>query len=149
MQSAKWRADTFSTLAKLRHNKDKLAAGFSDSVANSINIIIAALVGPEFKLKHDDQSLGQLFKKALELNHTLKAQVLHLGDFHTLWFEPGHPYDKQNMSILDAKPTYKPQYGIITTIGLGVYVTRAVGGDQEPEADIVRKAMVVCENVYD
>ncbi|KAG9085841.1 hypothetical protein FRC06_003425 [Ceratobasidium sp. 370] len=148
MACAKWRIETYSSLIKLDSMRDRHVADVSTHVAAIINIAVFNLFGDEIKLLANHPRLVKLVTRALDLNHTIKAEVAYAGDIHTGYFPPNHEYDDSRMEVLDAKKGGPlPKY-IVSTCGLGVYLTKAVGGGKEPESTVLLKSVVSSEDIY-
>lgn len=148
MQSAKWRVDTYSTLVKL-HSEDRgLSQRIQTEVGSRIDAIIVCLIGKTVPLDNELKGLDDIIQKALRLNNTIKTEVLRVGDFHTMCFVAGEPFDEQRMSILDERVGENPPSEILSTCGLGLLLTQAVGGNQEPKTEVIMKAKVVSESVF-
>ncbi|KAG8719306.1 hypothetical protein FRC09_011350 [Ceratobasidium sp. 395] len=148
IQCAKWRVDTFSTLTKLDPGYTRLADVISVDISSRIGGITTCLIGSTLLLDDDKRQLKSVVEKALNLNHKIKTEVLRLGDFHTMCFESGERYDGKVMSILDERGDEGTSFGILSTCGLGVCATKAVGGGKEPEKELVMKAKIVSENIF-
>ncbi|KAG9075477.1 hypothetical protein FRC06_010070, partial [Ceratobasidium sp. 370] len=145
---AKWRIETYSSLIKLDSMRDRRVADISTHVAAIINTAVFNLFGAEIDLLANRPRLVKLVTRALDLNHTIKAGVAYAGDIHTDYFSLNHEYDDSRMEVLDAKKGGPlPKY-IVSTCGLGVYLTKAVGGGKEPESTVLLKSVVSSEDIY-
>jgi hypothetical protein len=149
MQSAKWRIDTYSSLTKIYLGRDELAARIGSHIVSSISAACAHIFGTQFKSSNIDIQLTQIAARALELNHKIKSEVVHLGDLHAEYFHYNHKYDAAIMTVLDADKGDSTPSRIVSTCGLGVRITKAVGGGKEPESSVVLKAVVASEQVYE
>ncbi|KAG8707007.1 hypothetical protein FRC09_002079 [Ceratobasidium sp. 395] len=150
MLSAKWRVDTYSTLRKASTvPRPELTHGLASHIASKINAVCGHLFGDQVKPGIEDARLIQLVERALKLNDRIKEEVVHTGDIHTEYFQFDSPYDEHKMKVLDSEPGDPKPSHIVSTCGLGVWFTKAVGGGKEPEAAILSKSIVASEQMYE
>ncbi|KAG9120351.1 hypothetical protein FRC07_004190 [Ceratobasidium sp. 392] len=150
MLSAKWRVDTYSILRRVTDSRRKdLIQGLGLYIASKIVTVCGHLFGDQVKPEMDDARLIQLVERALKLNDRIKEEVVHAGDIHTECFNYNKSYDDLRMTVLDADEGDALPSHIVSTCGLGVRFTKAVGGGKEPESTFLSKAIVVSEQVYD
>lgn len=147
MQSAKWRVDTVSALKRQDTAHASRERRIARQIENDINSVMKYLFGDGFQLDRD-VGLEEIVARALNLNFKLKTEVIHLGDFHTEFFHHDHPYDGSLMQVLDAEKDDPVPKHIVSTCGLGLRSTNAVGGGKQPEPSILIKAMVADEMLY-
>ncbi|KAG8739929.1 hypothetical protein FRC10_004990 [Ceratobasidium sp. 414] len=149
IMSAKWRVDTYSTLLRLGSaRRQELTDRISSYIASLIMAACGHLFGNLIKPPTDNARLIQLVTRALKLNDQIKQEVVHAGDIHTEYFHYNHPYDDLKMKVLDSDEGDSLPAHIVSTCGLGVGFTKAVGGGKEPESSILLKAIVVSEQLY-
>ncbi|KAG8737816.1 hypothetical protein FRC10_007779 [Ceratobasidium sp. 414] len=148
MASAKWRIETYSSLIKLDSMRDGRVAAISAHIAASINPAITHLFGVEIIDLANHPRLVKLVTRALDLNHMIKAEVTHAGDVHAGYFPFNNIYDDSCMKVMDAKKGAPLPKRIVSTCGLGVCLTKAVGGGKEPEFTVLLKAVVSSEDIY-
>ncbi|KAG9073792.1 hypothetical protein FS749_014683 [Ceratobasidium sp. UAMH 11750] len=146
--SAKWRIETYASLVKLDSMCDGRVADISAQIAAIINSATTHLFGVEIKHLATRPRLIKLVTRALGLNHTIKAEVAHAGDIWVEYFHFNQEYDDAHMKVLDAKKGDPLPKHIVSTCGLGVSLTKAVGGGKEPESTILLKAVVSSEEIY-
>jgi hypothetical protein len=91
--------------------------------------------------------LRQLIKQAWEWNLKLKGEVVVLGDFDLIAYDPCSEFDATLMKKLEG-PCGPEATSILGTLGLGLVSRRAVGGGQPPEETLVCKAVVVTDSLY-
>ncbi|QRV77106.1 hypothetical protein RhiJN_05121 [Ceratobasidium sp. AG-Ba] len=150
MVAAKWRIETYRSLAKINPINDERRARILLSIADLINDGVQHLVGIKFRDLLTQQSrLVKLVTCALELNDTIKAEVAHAGDIFVEYHHHNEAYDDSRMTVLDSSPGDPLPTHIVSACGLGVGVAKAVGGGKEPEATNLLKAVVASEAIYD
>ncbi|KAG8735553.1 hypothetical protein FRC10_010410, partial [Ceratobasidium sp. 414] len=148
MASAKWRIETYSSLVKLDSMRDGCVADISAHIATIIGQATFHLFGGKINLLANRPRLVKLVTRALDLNHIIKAQVAHAGDIHVGHFNFNHEYDSSRMEVLDAREDDPLPKHIVSTCGLGVCLTKAVGGGKEPELTVLLKAVVSSKDIY-
>ncbi|KAG8700593.1 hypothetical protein FRC08_004615 [Ceratobasidium sp. 394] len=148
MASAKWRIETYSSLLKLDSMQDRRVADISAHAAAMINSASTHLFNVEITDLATRTRLVKLVSRAIRLNHTIKAEVAHAGDIHTRYIHYNDEYDGSWMEVLDAKKGDPVPKHIVSMYGLGVYLTKAVGGGKEPESTVLLKAVVSSEDIY-
>ncbi|QRV91898.1 hypothetical protein RhiJN_19916 [Ceratobasidium sp. AG-Ba] len=150
MIAAKWRIETYRSLAKVSPISDEKRARMLSHIADLINNGVQHLVGVKFRdLLAEQSRLVKLVTRALELNHTIKAEVAHAGDIFVEYHHHNEVYDDSRMTVLDSSPGDPSPTHIISACGLGVGVAKAVDGGKEPEVTNLLKAIVASETIYD
>ncbi|KAG8789530.1 hypothetical protein FRC12_013420 [Ceratobasidium sp. 428] len=147
--AAKWRIETYSSLIKLDSTRGGHVTETSLYIARVIETAVHHLLGVKVQDLADHTRLTQLVKRAYELNHRIKAEVAYAGDIHADYFQYDHEYDDARMKVLDSKKGDPLPVRIVSTCGLGVYLTKAIGGGKAPELAVLLKAIVASEQVYD
>ncbi|KAG9086410.1 hypothetical protein FRC06_003100, partial [Ceratobasidium sp. 370] len=148
MVCAKWRIETYSSLVKLDSMRDRRVTDISAHVAAIIDSATTHLFGGKIIHLANHPRLVKLVTRALNLNHVIKATVALAGDIHVGYFPLDHEYDDSRMEVLDAKAGDPPPKHIVSTCGVGVCLTKAVGGGKEPELAVLLRAVVSSEEVY-
>ncbi|QRV80585.1 hypothetical protein RhiJN_08600 [Ceratobasidium sp. AG-Ba] len=150
MLSSKWRVDTYSTTRTLSNsNRQELTNDLASYISQKIVAVCGFLFGDRAKPATDASRLIQLIERALKLNDRIKEEVVHAGDIHTEYFHYNTPYEDLKMKVLDAEPGDPLPTHIVSTCGLGVWFTKAVGGGKEPESKILLKATVASDQMYE
>ncbi|KAG8715497.1 hypothetical protein FRC09_016560 [Ceratobasidium sp. 395] len=145
--SAKWRVDAYSALFVLDHSRDSYASTLGSNIASQIDDIGLCLFG--IKPKSTDL-IVKLVERAMKLNHKLKAEVVHEGDFHVEYASYNAAYNASTMDIMDHRVGNPEPTCIVSTCGLGVRLTKAVGGGKQPESTVILNTLVADEKaIYD
>ncbi|KAF8597355.1 hypothetical protein BDV93DRAFT_610436 [Ceratobasidium sp. AG-I] len=147
MQSAKWRVDTVSALRNLDVEHASRARQIVQPIAAAIETVFLSFFGHE-PTYDCTAELEEIVNRALDLNFKLKTEVIHLGDFHTKFFQYDHPFDGSLMRVLEAQAGDPAPSHIISTCGLGVCCSKAVGEGRSPDISVVLKAIVADEELY-
>ncbi|KAG8730112.1 hypothetical protein FRC10_003064 [Ceratobasidium sp. 414] len=147
--SAKWRVDSYSSLVKLDDICHKRADIISSHIASKINVVFSHLFGSPIEPAIDHSRLAQLVTHAIDLNRIFKTEVVHAGDLHVEYFPLNEAYNDSHMKVLDSDRGDRAPNHIVSTCGLGISISKAMGGGQEPESKVVLKAIVASEDVYD
>ncbi|KAG9097687.1 hypothetical protein FRC06_007291 [Ceratobasidium sp. 370] len=145
--AAKWRVDSYSSLVELDDIRHDRASIISSHIASEINVAFSHLFGDQVKFPTDSPRLIRLVTNALELNHIFKAEVAHAGDLHAEYFHFNEAYNDSHMEVLDSDEGDRVPSHIVSTCGLGLRITKAIGGKQEPESKVVLRAIVASENM--
>ncbi|KAG9079833.1 hypothetical protein FRC06_007414, partial [Ceratobasidium sp. 370] len=147
--ATKWRVDSYSWLVELDDIHHDRASIISLHIASEINITFSHLFGDQVKFPTNSPRWIRLVTNALELNHIFKAEVVHAGDVHAEYFHFNEAYNDSHMEVLDSDEGDRVLSHIMSTCGLGLRITKAIGRKQEPESKVVLRAIVASENVYD
>ncbi|KAG8725068.1 hypothetical protein FRC09_009034, partial [Ceratobasidium sp. 395] len=139
------RVDAYTALFGLDNSRDDYATTLGTSIASQINNIGLCLFGIK------PESTGLIFKlveRAMKLNHKLKAGGSR--DFHVEYASYNAAHNSSTMNILDHKVGDPEPTCIVSTCGLGVRLTKAVGGGKQPESAVILNALVADERaIYD
>lgn len=153
--AGKWRSIAFKSVNNGGHSRtvtDVIAKLQQHFVQNCLDPLIGYFSGRgldaiPLERQHLD-SLYQIFKRACDWNSKLKADVIMLGDFEPIIYEPCSEFNSETMEEFEPNAGKTPARSILGTLGLGLVSWRAVGGGRPSEKMIVCKAMVVTDNFY-
>lgn len=95
------------------------------------------------------EDLKELVLMAWDWNILLRGKIILLGDLHPTAYQYGSDFDDQTMSEFEPMRGGQIPTRILSTIGLGLSVSRAEGAGKAPERMILRKATVVSERRFE
>ncbi|CAE6473470.1 hypothetical protein ACGC1H_005426 [Rhizoctonia solani] len=151
--AAKWRANTFNSINSGEgrdHAKDAVIANHAREFCEGIKVLAKAFFGHEQDIQLESIHFAQVDKllhMAWEWNTKLKGEVIVLGDFVQVYYNPRLPLDPNSMDEFEPRKGVKAET-ILGTLGLGLISGQAVGGGQPPVTTVVCKAIVATESLY-
>lgn len=86
---------------------------------------------------------------AWDWNALLKGGVVLLGDFQPVAHQHGSPFKRELMSVFEPKRGGRDPEEMLSTIGLGLFLSRATGGEKEPEQVVICKVLVASEDLFE
>ncbi|CUA77245.1 anaphase-promoting complex subunit 4 [Rhizoctonia solani] len=151
--AAKWRVNAFKSIdsGETRdETRDAIIANHTREFCEGIKAIAQAFFGPEQDIQlepsHSSQ-VDKLLQMAWGWNAKLKGEVIVLGDFIQLHYDPRLPLDLNLMDEFEPRKGVKAEK-ILGTLGLGLISAQAMGGDQPLATTVVCKAIVATESLY-
>lgn len=96
--------------------------------------------------------LRKLADMAERWNQLLKGDIVLLGEFQPIAYPCGNSFKANIMTEAEAAKRNGTEHSqaksILGTVGLGLIKSYAIGGNREPEEEVVHKAMVVSEKWF-
>ncbi|QRV92562.1 coiled-coil domain-containing protein [Ceratobasidium sp. AG-Ba] len=146
----KWRANAFLGLCE-DCNPESARKLVQQNIIESLNNIVSkffddqATVALKMGLQEE---LGALVVLAWNWNHTLKGDVVVLGDFQPIVFEHTVPFDNNQMADFEPNRKKAVPSTALCTIGLGLKSFRPKTKGGPWEETVVYKARVATEYIY-
>jgi hypothetical protein len=150
-----WRKNSFNSIShqisptKLVQLQAKLA---NTIASDNLGPLLKCFFGPSASVVLEKQHItliNELVSLAWNLNSLLKGSIVILGDFRPMAYRYGSTFDVKYMSEFEGKRGEKIPEHILSTIGLGMTLLRARGGEEEPEQIILCKALVASEKLFE
>ncbi|CAE6455143.1 unnamed protein product [Rhizoctonia solani] len=151
--SGKWRVNSFCGIDsgdREDQEKNAIIANHTKMFCEGIVSISRSFFGQEQEIQIEETYSSQvekLIRMAWEWNAKLKGEVVVLGDFYQLHYNPRLPLDPSIMEEFEPRKGVKSEK-ILGTLGLGLISAQAVGGEQPLETTVVCKAIVATESLY-
>ncbi|GAB1520856.1 hypothetical protein RhiTH_003945 [Rhizoctonia solani] len=151
--SGKWRANTYIGIDSSDHEgltKGDIIETYATHFCKRITVLAKAFFGQDQKVQleaaHSSQ-VHKLMQEAWDWNAKLKGEVVVLGDFYQIRYEPRSPLEPNLMEEFEPRKGVSAEK-ILGTLGLGLISAQAVGGERPPETRVVCKATVATESLY-
>ncbi|KAL5632544.1 hypothetical protein ACGC1H_005478 [Rhizoctonia solani] len=147
--TGRWRKDAFNSISKdptlggrIEPNNEKLHQLLTEALSTLLGKIVA--IQPHDVLQEHDKALVKVITKAEQFNNLLKGVVSMLGDFRPIAFHFGEAFQSNYMTEVTSSPKKaKHPETILATVELGLVKSYALGGNQNPEETVLRKAVVL------
>ena len=130
------------------HSRERLAGRFVQAVRGDWDKILSGVFGCQSVNSISEEhmkTLKQIYLRAYDWNHKVKACLVTLD--YIIYMPPHNaPFDSTNMHCL-AKGERKPS-SIICAAWFGLWSSRAVGKQQEPEIVCQQKSEILSEQFF-